>query len=1327
MKKTALLLIFFFLFAKVYSQSISIDSLMYPDRFISRNLPILTDKELLKIASMPDLPLPANYKTLVKASLPYKIDNSTQPYMIPITWQSGYECGQSGSIAFVFTYEMDRLRGVPASSDANKYVTHFAWNFMNSGYNYTGVSYYDTWEIIRYCGTPNIPDYGGSLNYGGEKRWMSGYNSYYNAMKNRLFTGYNLQVGTPEGLMVLKNWLANHLEGSSVGGLANFYAQYGSPNATLPAGTEEGGKALMSTWGGSPSHTWTIVGYNDSIRYDFNSDGQYTNNIDINGDGVVDMHDWEKGGLKFANGYSGTGWGNGGYSYMMYKALADNIGSGGIWNNRVSVQYPKQTYAPLLTMKVQLKHTCRNRIKVMAGVATNTAATKPEYTIEFPVFNFQGGKYYMQGDTTQAAKTIEFGLDVSRLLNYVSPGQNAKYFLQVIERDTNSESAGEIVSYALMDYTSGLVQTNCTSTNVNINNNDTTRLSVTRAVNYSQVVITTNALTDAVVNHPYSQQLTAASGTPDYHWDFDYSFNTNEPVSTYPNTSVVPLSANSQGYAIQNLSFDFPFYGEKINKLYISPDGYIKFDNQLFTWPYLISKDQLFKSTKIIAPFYVDLSFGTGGGFWFEGNSQWAVIRWKAIINGQSSTNVNVAVKLYANGVIEFYYENISVPVNTAFVSAVSRGNNRDFCFTPYSGKLFTNTAVKCFTFTPQQIPDGLTISPSGLLSGTIQQEFNASPLSFAVIDNNDIIAKKTLPFSSSGITVSYTVNAGTDSIINAGEQVSLSLKVKNIGNAAFTNAQLRLRSNDAHIAITDSTDAYASIPANDSVAIPNAFVFTVDSIISDNYIIPATIKVFNATDTFSYATTFHVRSTILDIGNVAVFDGNNNLPEPGENVVIAVQIKNPGEIKAFDVDALLNTADNFATISTDSSHFASISGGDSATAYFITQIDPAVDDGHVIIFNVCLKAQGGYKINKFFAVQIGGNAEDFETNDFTSYPWTSNGDSVWFTTTQLPYEGSYCSESGNISENQESRITLTMNVLDAGKISFYRKVSCEAHPGYTDYDYLAFYIDNVEKGRWDGITAWERFEYPVTSGTHTFKWVYHKDYSVSSGEDCAWLDYVVFPVSAGLADSLSYTPHVINKNLPQNSIAFENINISNLDAPGVLLYSCDVDGFSSNGNNTWLTPELQYGSVGAASTDPLKLLFNTNGLALDTYNAMVHLTFNFTDTVSIPVTLTVYSDATINEESADEIHLNVYPNPTTDKVYLNFTTKETSDVVLHIFDVQGRLVNRIEQKNMNAGKQTISWDARDAGQHRCADGIYLFRLLVNDKEYHGRIVLTGK
>ena len=32
----------------------------------------------------------------------------------------------------------------------------------------------------------------------------------------------------------------------------------------------------------------TIVGYNDSIRFDYNGDGKYTNDVDQNEDGIID-------------------------------------------------------------------------------------------------------------------------------------------------------------------------------------------------------------------------------------------------------------------------------------------------------------------------------------------------------------------------------------------------------------------------------------------------------------------------------------------------------------------------------------------------------------------------------------------------------------------------------------------------------------------------------------------------------------------------------------------------------------------------------------------------------------------------------------------------------------------------------------------------------------------------------------------------------------------------------------------------------------------------------------------------------------------------------
>ena len=87
------------------------------------------------------------------------------------------------------------------------------------------------------------------------------------------------------------------------------------------------------------------------------------------------------------------------------------------------------------------------------------------------------------------------------------------------------------------------------------------------------------------------------------------------------------------------------------------------------------------------------------------------------------------------------------------------------------------------------------------------------------------------------------------------------------------------------------------------------------------------------------------------------------------------------------------------------------------------------------------------------------------------------------------------------------SELEVTANVTGDGNLTFYRKVSSE-----NGYDYLRFYIDGNMMDQWSGNHSWEQFSYPVSAGSHTFKWQYDKDNIVSSGEDCAWIDYIVFP-----------------------------------------------------------------------------------------------------------------------------------------------------------------------------------------------------------------------
>jgi len=63
------------------------------------------------------------------------------------------------------------------------------------------------------------------------------------------------------------------------------------------------------------------------------------------------------------------------------------------------------------------------------------------------------------------------------------------------------------------------------------------------------------------------------------------------------------------------------------------------------------------------------------------------------------------------------------------------------------------------------------------------------------------------------------------------------------------------------------------------------------------------------------------------------------------------------------------------------------------------------------------------------------------------------------------------------------------------------------------DKDFLSFYIDNSIQGEWSGIGAgWNEAKFYLPEGMHTLKWVYEKDGSGFAGNDCAWLDNIIFP-----------------------------------------------------------------------------------------------------------------------------------------------------------------------------------------------------------------------
>ncbi len=170
----------------------------------------------------------------------------------------------------------------------------------------------------------------------------------------------------------------------------------------------------------------------------------------------------------------------------------------------------------------------------------------------------------------------------------------------------------------------------------------------------------------------------------------------------------------------------------------------------------------------------------------------------------------------------------------------------------------------------------------------------------------------------------------------------------------------------------------------------------------------------------------------------------------------------------------------------------------------------------HRMDFNeACEMVQDWLRQRGWFGSDAGGNnngngdigdIEGFEKGYLNEPPWRTYGYGIWYVTPHDSNTGNYSVRAGNIEDNEVTSLELIADCKQ-GVIRFYKKVLSEE-----DCDFLIFYIDNIEMGRWSGKQDWERVSFPVNAGTRTFRWDYRKDYFYSSIYDTAYIDDVEVP-----------------------------------------------------------------------------------------------------------------------------------------------------------------------------------------------------------------------
>lgn len=97
---------------------------------------------------------------------------------------------------------------------------------------------------------------------------------------------------------------------------------------------------------------------------------------------------------------------------------------------------------------------------------------------------------------------------------------------------------------------------------------------------------------------------------------------------------------------------------------------------------------------------------------------------------------------------------------------------------------------------------------------------------------------------------------------------------------------------------------------------------------------------------------------------------------------------------------------------------------------------------------------------------------------------------------------GNVLFSGANMTDDQSSILELTVLLITEGHIHFTYRVDAEAR-----YDGLSFYVNGILRLPLALPSAdFQNFEMTLPAGYYTFKWVYSKDFSISQGDDGAYI-----------------------------------------------------------------------------------------------------------------------------------------------------------------------------------------------------------------------------
>ena len=361
-------------------------------------------------------------------------------------------------------------------------------------------------------------------------------------------------------------------------------------------------------------------------------------------------------------------------------------------------------------------------------------------------------------------------------------------------------------------------------------------------------------------------------------------------------------------------------------------------------------------------------------------------------------------------------------------------------------------------------------------------------------------------------VTTDIHVTDGQEA--NYGAAITLDATLRNLGVEAANTISATIATTSTDVTLTNTSITTATLASDAQQAFNGAFGLTIADNVADRTMVPFTITTtYNNNQTTT--TNYNLRLNAPVLGNVysqaVEAEGNNNgAINPGETVTLRITTRNSGHAPAIGAFSQLSTICQGITIANDNLNLGDIPAEGNIVSEFTIQIGENVTEPFIIPFLHNIYA-GAYSFTDTIYVFVGQCVEDFETGDFTKFPWSTTGNYAWTVTTSNAFEGDYCAVSkSGMSYGNRSTLTIDIQAASNDSISFYRRFT--AGNGWYGSNEFRFYVDGNILETLSSNTSWSRAAFPISAGSHTLKFEY---YAAAYGGNAgvAAIDYIKFPM----------------------------------------------------------------------------------------------------------------------------------------------------------------------------------------------------------------------